>query len=334
MEGSRLKSILLAGLILGFVAFSFLSYAIYNLLTQPMLSSNQSPVTLVVDKKTSAAVLVKQLESRQLIQRGYLLLALIRVQGLAHKLKAGIYQITPGESALQFLYRVKSGQVLVKSFRITEGTSLQQVISNLQNEEYLSVHPSDWQGIAENKGNPEGLFLADTYHYDAGSEAKSLLKFAHQKLAQYLEMQWATRSENLPYKNSYELLIVASILEKESALPMEKKIISGVVANRIRKNMPLQMDPTVIYALGDKYSGKLKHEDLRIDSPYNTYRYRGLPPTPIAMVGREAIEAAAHPMLSDYLYFVAKGDGSHHFSATYDEQKKAIFKYFNKRRQA
>ena len=126
------------------------------------------------------------------------------------------------------------------------------------------------------------------------------------------------------------MLIAASIIEKETAVPQERKLISGVVINRLNKHMPLQMDPTVIYAMGDTYKGSLTHEDLSINSPYNTYQNRGLPPTPIAMVGKEAIDAAAHPQLSNYLYFMARGDGTHQFSQTYEEQKQAINQYKGK----
>jgi UPF0755 protein len=325
-----LKATSLCCLVLGFVVFSTVGYEAYKLLAKPMLVGVSAPIAIEVDKNMSAFSVVKMLEAKQLIQSSRLLLLLIRLQGLSHQLKAGIYQIIPGESAVQFLYKVAKGEVLVESFRIIEGTSLSQVKLTLQNARFLQYDPADWQFIVGKHPNPEGLLLADTYRYDAGSRAKPLLALAHHKLQQFLRYSWKNRSLNLPYKSPYELLIAASILEKETSLPAEKKIISGVLVNRIKKKMPLQMDPTVIYALGANYSGKLTHDDLAVKSPYNTYLYRGLPPTPIAMVGREAIEAAAHPLLTDYLYFVAKGDGSHHFSATYEEQRKAILRYQNK----
>lgn len=328
MERRRLKSILLTGLILGFIALSIVGYGVYNLLAQPMVDRLDSPITIVVDKNSSATVFVQNLKSRHLISSSRLFLYLIKLQDLSHRLKAGIYQIIPGESAQQFLYRVVAGEVVVESFRIIEGSTLNQVIANLQNAPYLKNDADEnWQAIMMDHNSAEGLLLADTYNYNAGSSAKHLLSLAHQNLLQFLDYSWQNRSPDLPYKSSYELLIAASILEKETSLPAEKKIISGVVVNRIKKNMPLQMDPTVIYALGNNYKGKLAHEDLSVNSPYNTYLYRGLPPTPIAMVGKEAIDAAAHPLATNYLYFVAKGDGSHQFSATYEEQKSAITQY-------
>ena len=192
---------------------------------------------------------------------------------------------------------------------------------------------SDWQTIRHPERvtlplpSSEGLLLADTYQYNACSQARDVLNRAHSNLQHYLEASWQQRAANLPYKTPYDLLIAASIIEKETANSNEKRLISSVIVNRLRKFMPLQMDPTVIYGLGTAYTGKLTHNDLQIDSPYNTYRYRGLPPTPIAMVGKDAIDAAAHPASTNFLYFVARGDGTHYFSTSYNEQKSAIARY-------
>lgn len=333
MKGHRFKSILLCCTLLGLAALALLGNEFYRLVSKPMLSENSAPVTLKIDKNTTASSLVKMLESKHLIKSDRLLLALIRIQGLAPKLKAGTYQIKPGESAQQLLNKINSGKVMVESFRIIEGSTLNQVIANLQKAPNLKSEYIDWHPIIANHSSAEGLLLADTYNYDAGSEAKPLLKLANQKLQEYLAESWKNRSADLPYQSPYELLIAASILEKESAISEERKIISGIIVNRIKKQMPLQMDPTVIYALGQNYKGKLSHEDMSVHSAYNTYINRGLPPTPIAMVGKNAIDAAAHPQLSNYLYFVAKGDGSHQFSATYEEQKEAILRHQNQRSQ-
>ncbi|KTD20631.1 endolytic transglycosylase MltG [Legionella londiniensis] len=296
-------------------------------LYQPMLAERAAPIVFSVDKNTSAASFVHRLKNHGLIQSEFLYLSLIRLQGLSQSLKAGIYQIMPKESAMQFLARVAAGDVLIESFTIIEGTTQFQVEKNLKAAEYLTYAEQDWDIIAKDYPSSEGLLLADTYHYQAGSQSIDLILQAHANLKRFLNDAWENRSPGLPYKSPYELLITASILEKETALPHEKKLIAGVIVNRLRKNMPLQMDPTVIYAMGSNFHGKLTREHLQVDSPYNTYRNRGLPPAPIAMVGKEAIFAAAHPDTTNYLYFVAKGDGSHHFSATYDEQKKAIARY-------
>ncbi len=304
-----------------------LGFDLYRLLYRPMVVSKSEPVIIRIDKLTSAGSFVNLLKAHHFIQSKRLLLMLIRLQGLSQQLKAGVYQIKEGESAEQFLYRVVDGDVLTESFRIIEGTTKAQVTANFERAVYLTYQATDWLAIAVHYPSAEGLLLADTYHYDAGSQSKEILEHAHKNLLQFLDYSWQRRTPGLPYKTPYEMLIAASILEKEAAKPREKRLIAGVIANRLRKNMPLQMDPTVIYALGARYNGKLTREDLRIDSPYNTYRYRGLPPTPIAMVGKDAIDAAAHPELTDYLYFVATGDGGHYFSVNYDEQQQAVARY-------
>lgn len=326
----RLKSVALYTILIAVLGFALLGYEIHKLKNKAMMIETTNPIIIVVDRNTTASSFVQMLEAKHLIRSSRILLALIRFQGLTQRLKAGIYEIKPGDTAQQLLEKVEAGKVMVRSFRIIEGTNLNQVTTNLEHAPYLKYKESDWQAVTDNHASAEGLLLADTYNYDAGSEAKPLLQLAHKNLQAYLEQSWQNRSPGLPYKSSYELLIAASILEKEAALAQERKLISGVVVNRLNKNMPLQMDPTVIYGLGQNFSGKLSHNDMSVNSAYNTYINRGLPPTPIAMVGKEAIDAAAHPELTNYLYFVAKGDGSHQFSATYEEQRKAIARYQTK----
>lgn len=328
MTGGRLKRLILVTLMACLVLVIGVAWYGYSLLDKPMLTQGE-PVIIEVKANSSANTLASQLFDKNLIDSKPLFLFLIKWTHSASRLKAGVYEVTPGESALDLIYKIVNGNVLQLPFRITEGTTLVQVKNNLQTAPYLNYQPSDWSFLPLTHPNNEGLLLADTYAYNAGSDARNLLKQAHQNLMQELEKNWQDRSPGLPYKNAYELLVVASILEKEAAVAQEREIISGVVVNRLRKNMPLQMDPTVIYALGDAYTGKLHHRDLTIDSPYNTYRYRGLPPTPITMVGKQAIYAAAHPQQSNYLYFVAKGDGTHVFSETYNEQKQAITRYLS-----
>ena len=330
MKRQWLKFVVTCFVILFFIGLTIVSLELYRLFYRPMVVGKIKPIIVHIDKSTSASSLVQMLEARHFIQSKRIFLIFIRMKGLSQQLKAGIYQIIDGESAAHFLYRVAAGDVLIESFRIIEGTTQAQVSTNLEHAAYLTYCATDWFAIAATLPGAEGLLLADTYHYDAGSQSKDLLEHAHKNLQQFLDYSWQQRSPNLPYKTSYELLIAASILEKEAAKPREKRLIAGVIINRLRKNMPLQMDPTVIYALGSRYTGKLSREDLHTDSPYNTYRYRGLPPTPIAMVGKDAIDAAAHPELTDYLYFVARGDGSHYFSVNYDQQKQAVARYIRK----
>ncbi|MGC1182878.1 endolytic transglycosylase MltG [Legionella sp.] len=312
------------------LVLSFLFWNFYNLVAEPLVPNQSSAVIINLDRSESASQFAQKLKDKKLIRCQKPLLVLLRITGFSQQLKAGMYQVKPGETALQLLYRVIAGDVLTQNFTIIAGTTQQKISQDLVKASYLNYNPNDWSFIQENHPNAEGLVLADTYQYQGGSSSKNLLEHAHRNLMNYLNTVWANRAPNLPYKNPYELLTAASIIEKETAIPQERQLISGVMVNRLNKKMPLQMDPTVIYGLGTEYTGKLSHNDMHIDSPYNSYHYRGLPPTPIAMVSKEALDAASHPQLSNYLYFVAKGDGSHQFSETYQQQRQAIDHYQRK----
>ncbi len=329
---------MIRGKVLSFVScliiFS-LAYFLACVLYMPMHFTAETNKILAIDKATSARALVTKLKSQKLIKYDSILLVYIKISGISKRLKAGVFEIHSQESFHHLLKRILAFDILKKSFQITPGITKAQLAVKLQNAEYLNYTASSWEHsvlkqpyILPNDGsqekNFEGLYLADTYQYNAGSDAEILLSLANQNLKNCLFDSWNKRDINLPYKSPYELLIVASILEKESATLEDKQLISGVVVNRLRKNMPLQMDPTVIYGLKDKYTGKLSHADMQVVSEYNTYKHRGLPPTPIAMVSCESIKAASLPILTDYLYFVANGKGSHIFSKTYAEHLKLI----------
>ncbi|MFT4058434.1 MAG: endolytic transglycosylase MltG [Legionella sp.] len=326
----RYKRLILSILILLFVSLTFLFWHFYGLIARPLIARQNPAVIITLDRSTSAAQFAQILQDKNLIPYRRPLLIMIRLTGLAHRLKAGVYQIKPGETALELAYRVMAGDVLTQNFTIVAGTTQQKISQDLSKATYLEYHSADWSLIQGNHPNAEGLVLADTYQYKGGSSSKILLEHAHRNLISYLNMVWVNRDPNLPYKNSYELLTAASIIEKETATSQERKLISGVLINRLNKKMPLQMDPTVIYGLGSAYTGKLSHNDMQVDTPYNSYRYYGLPPTPIAMVGKEALDAASHPQLSNYLYYVSKGDGTHQFSETYQQQRQAIEQYQHK----
>lgn len=313
-----------------FMSFFLFFLIVYIQIARPIVPQQGLPVIITLDRTASASQFAKTLKEKNLIRSSSGLLMMIRFSGLASQLKAGVYQIKPGETSMQLVHRVVAGDVLTQNFTVIAGTTQQKISQDLLKAAYLNYRPEEWDSIKDNHPSAEGLLLADTYQYRGGSSGKSLLEHAHRNLINYLNMSWASRAPNLPYKNPYELLTAASIIEKETAIPQERKLISGVMINRLNKKMPLQMDPTVIYGLGAAYTGKLSHNDLLIDSPYNSYHCRGLPPTPIAMVGKEALDAAAHPQLSNYLYFVAKGDGTHQFSETYQQQKQAINQYKRK----
>lgn len=285
---------------------------------KPVPVSEQS--ILRVYPAMSSDVLVTMLSQRHWVQYPSLLKMYIRFRGWSSQLKVGIYQHHQHETSWHFLQRIVSGDVLKQSFCIVDGMNQWQVMARLKQAPYLiddGVSTFDHTSL-------EGLLFADTYIYDAGSGTQALLKRAHARLEQSLQAAWLGRDPRIPYQTPYDLLIAASILEKETRLPKERRLISGVIINRLKQGMRLQMDPTVIYAFGALAHTPLTHADLSVVSPFNSYKHAGLPPTPIAMVGQDALDAAAHPTWSNYLYFVAKGDGTHQFSTTYAQQRQAI----------
>lgn len=327
---SEIMRKLIAGCIIALITAGVILFSeFYPILYRPLPRNANGTLRWVIslEKYATANSFVRDLKEKNLIQSSRLTLLYLRLLGYSNHLKAGIYEIKSGETAAQLIRRVVAGDVLVLPFRIVDGTTQSNLALQVSSLPFLIQQSNDWSKIAEGYPSAEGLLLADTYHYEAGSQSTFLLKLAHQALMNVLNDAFAKRDPGLPYKTPYELLIAASIIEKEASKPSEKRLISGVIVNRLRKHMPLQMDPTVIYALGPQFRGKLTHDDLGVESPYNTYKHYGLPPTPIAMVDRDAIDAAAHPAMTNYLYFVASGEGCHHFSESYAEQKKAISDY-------
>lgn len=323
----RRISILIYGLALCGVMAALFGLEVYRIAYRPIPIQNNESIIIRVEKSTTAHDLVRTMHAQGWVGSVRLWTWLIRLEGLSGKLRSGVYQVRAGESVQQLLQRIVAGDVLHQSFMIRPGTTVKQISQDLQKAPYLNYNPSDWSDLDARYSMPEGLLLADTYRYDAGSSGQALLRQAHTQLEHALADAWQTRNPSLPYKTPYELLIAASIVEKEAALPAERRLIAGVIMNRLHIHMLLQMDPTVIYALGEAYHGKLTHEQMAVDSPYNTYRYKGLPPTPIAMVSKDAIQAASNPEISNYLYFVAKGDGTHVFHTRYTEHIEAIKHY-------
>lgn len=258
---------------------------------------------------------------------------LARHSGKTNKIKSGEYLLSPGLNPVDLLNLLVSGKVIQYSFTLLEGWQAREMIQAIHATDLLehTLNVDEPENIMIELGHAdkvaEGLFFPDTYNFPKGTTDKAFLQRAYKRLHDILNEEWQTRAENLPYKTPYEALIMASIIEKETGLASERTIIAGVFVRRLSKNMKLQTDPTVIYAMGKQFNGNIRKKDLAIDSPYNTYRYKGLPPSPIALVGREAIHAALHPEKGKSLYFVAKGDGSHYFSETLKEHNRAVVKY-------
>lgn len=249
------------------------------------------------------------------------------------QIKRGTYLLTPKMTIDELLNMVAFGLEHEFSVTLVEGETFAQSLQRLRALEYVEhdLVSVSFDDIARTLGlsheHPEGLFFPETYFYRAGTTESALLRRAHQKLQQILQRQWRIRDEMTPIATAYDALILASIIEKETGKAEERPLISSVFINRLHKNMRLQTDPTVIYGLGDEFDGNLTKTHLRTKTAYNTYKIKGLPPTPIALVGEEAIAAALNPVPSEYLYFVAKGDGSHQFSETLKEHNRAVREY-------
>lgn len=290
-------------------------------------------IIYVYSPGTNTHQLADELYQRGVIKHPLLFRIAIRVQGHSKHLKSGEYEFNSGISMQGVINKLASGDVSTYEVTIVDGWTFKQALQMLESNPYLK-HTLKGMSVAEiakklgiQRNNPEGLFLPETYQFIWPDSDEDVLRRAHKALQLVLQAQWEARTTGLVYKTPYQALIVASLVQKESGDVAERTEISGVIYRRLLKNMRLQIDPTVIYALGNKYKGKLHREDLWVKSPYNTYRHRGLPPTPIALPGANAIHAALHPDDGDALYFVAKGDGSHHFSSTLKAHDKAVLKY-------
>lgn len=257
------------------------------------------------------------------------------IYGTPDNLQRGEYRITEGLRINQLILNISIGKQKLHKITISLGSTFnkfyQELISHPQiNSVTENMTVADIMNlVSSNYHNPEGLFYADTYFFYAGEEDLTILKKANRQLITILNEEWDNRQDKLVYKNPYEALIMASIIEKETALDEERPLISGVFHHRLSIGMRLQTDPTVIYGMGDKYKGNIGRSDLRNYTPYNTYVIYGLPPTPISFVDRRAINAAVNPIDTEYLFFVAKADGSrsHYFSKTLKEHNKAVRKY-------
>jgi len=256
-----------------------------------------------------------------------------RVRGVENSIRTGEYELQPGITPVQLLDKIVNGESVQYRITLVEGWTFEQALQAIWSADNI-VPSLDGLSMAEvsasmnlGRENPEGLLYPDTYFYTKGTSDIELLLRASEKLNTVLSDAWAARLGALPYADQYEALTMASIIEKESASNSERGLIAAVFVSRMELGMRLQSDPTVIYGMGDRYAGNIRREDLSEQTPYNTYRIGGLPPTPIALSGEESIVAALNPEQTDYLYFVAKGDGSHHFSRTLDEHNAAVREY-------
>ncbi len=302
---------------------------------------NDSVVTedghlIEIAKGDSFRKIISKLQAQKIGINPFWFKAIAYQNKVTHKMKTGEYELIQGMTMPDLLSLFVSGKARQYSITFPEGWTFVQILKEIADNPFLQHNLKDnhFQSVMNQLGlegkHPEGLFFPETYFFEKYSSDVDLLKRAYAKMDQVLQQEWEGKQENLPLHSPYEALILASIVEKETALPEERALIAGVFIRRLQKGMLLQTDPTVIYGMGEHYDGNIRLKDLKKPTPYNTYVIEGLPPTPIAMPGREAIHAVLHPASGDSLYFVARGDGSHAFSRTLREHNLAVNKYQKK----
>lgn len=319
--------VLLGGLVSGWLYMGFQKFLITPLTVEP------EGVVVEIKSGQTLTSFSRSLYKDNIVSHPKYLVWYGRLQGQADKIKVGEYMIKPHDTAKMLFEKIINGQTLQYSARFVEGWTFRELLADLAKNEHLvhtlkGLKPKQvMKKLGFDGEHPEGRFLPDTYHFPRGTTDVEFLQRAYHAMEQLLASEWENRDGGLPYKKPYDALIMASIVEKETGLASERPAIAGVFVRRLGKRMRLQTDPTVIYGIGEKFDGNLRRRDLTRDTPYNTYRRHGLPPTPIAMPGREAIRAAMHPEDGDSLYFVARGDGSHEFTSNLRDHNNAVIKY-------
>jgi UPF0755 protein len=321
-----------AKIIIAIIALLLIIGAIY-LLTSPIISKEQPETSFIFKSGASVIQLADDLYAQKILKHPRLLVFFSTITGTSKQLKAGKYYINNKTTLWQLWLQLKKGPLTPYSFTIIEGWTFHNLLDALAHNPDI-IHTID--GISDHKimkligreGEiPEGRFFPDTYKFSQDTKDIDILLRAYSLMETKLNQAWSMRYSNVPYNCPYKALIVASIIEKESALPTELSIISGVISRRLQQGMYLQLDPTVIYGLGARYSDHLTIKDLQTNTTYNTYLHKGLPSTPISLPGEKAIYAALHPDNSTILYYVSKSDGSHEFSSTLKEHNLAVKKY-------
>jgi UPF0755 protein len=328
------RFLLLAGalVLLAVVAAAIYWKRVDNIMASP--GPHRESVQLVVKPGATARSVVEELERLGALSDLRAVRIDLRLRG-APRIMSGRYDIPAHASPRNILRQLQEGRVVLETLTIIEGWTFAEMRRAVEEHPQIKVTLAGaevadlMKAIGREGEHPEGRFYPDTYRFAAGTTDRDLYALAHRKLAETLEAAWQTRAANLPLANAYEALTLASIVEKETGLASERARIAGVFITRLRRNMRLQTDPTVIYGLGSTYDGNIRERDLRTDTPYNTYTRSGLPPTPIALPSAEAIEAATRPLETGDIFFVATGigDGSHEFSDTLEKHNAAVQRY-------
>ena len=296
---------------------------------------------LTIERGTTGSKLAALLEQENILEHADLLPWLLKLQPQLNKVKAGTYSLTGVKTLQDLLDMINSGKEAQFSVKFIEGKTFKEWRKNLENAPHLK---QTLQGKTDKEimalldipavakavyewNNMEGWLYPDTYNYTPNSTDLELLKRSATRLQKALDKAWNERDENLPLADPYQMLILASIVEKETGIAAERPQVASVFINRLKANMKLQTDPTVIYGMGESYTGNIRKKDLETITPYNTYMIEGLPPTPIAMVSESALQAVAHPAKTDFYYFVADGSGGHKFTRNLNEHNKAVQEY-------
>ena len=319
---------LVAGLLLAAVlAFKLLSFQHGAI---PLASGH---AVFLIRSGSNIKSISQDLAREKIIDDPWLFILLAKLRGMETRVRAGEYQLEPGLTADELLEKFIQGNAIQYKLTIIEGWSFRQMLAAIAEDPIIE---STLQGktdaeimalLGQPGQHPEGLFFPDTYRFPKGTSDLDFLRRAYQVMQKHLEREWSQRVPGLPLKSSYEALILASIIEKETGAGFERPLIAGVFIERLKRKMRLQTDPTIIYGLGPDFDGNIRFRDLKKDTPYNTYLRAGLTPTPIALPGIDSIRAALHPATTDALYFVSKGDGTHQFSATLEEHNAGVSRY-------
>ena len=293
----------------------------------------QAPYEFTVHAGTSLRGVARHLAADGVLPEAESLWIVGRLLGKDRTIQAGVYRLDKPATSYALLQKLARGDVVVLELVFVEGSTYRQWLAELAAEprvRHTLAGRNEAQvreALAIDSPSAEGWFFPETYRFPPGSADIDILKRAHAAMAKRLADAWATRDADLALRTPYEALVLASIVEKETAVAEERPLVAAVMLNRLKRGMRLQTDPTVIYGMGENYEGNIRKKDLTTDTPWNTYTRDGLPPTPIAMPGASALAAAVHPAQSPFLYFVARGDGSHEFSRTLEEHNRAVAKY-------
>ncbi|MBO69156.1 MAG: aminodeoxychorismate lyase [Acidiferrobacteraceae bacterium] len=316
-----------------FLGFILLLWYVHTNITRELAPGD---LPFNIEKGSNLGDFSQSLISRNVIKQEWPLLLWATATGKATRIQAGEYQFPQTTNLRSMLAQVIDGKVINYSITIIEGWTFSQIQDMLLKSEHLTDDISNLselellKAIGSKSSNLEGLFFPDTYYSSLGHSSLEILKLAHDTMAGHLGIVWQQKTSESVVTTPYEALILASIIEKESLIDAERTLVSGVLSNRLRENLLLQTDPTIIYGLGDRFDGILRKSDLTTDGPYNTYTRKGLPPTPIANPGMKSLIAAVRPARTSKMFFVARGDGTHEFSDTLEEHNIAVNKYQRK----